>query len=127
MTIVTPALGPSLGIAPGGDVHVELLALERALLDAELLGVAAHVGEGDPRRLLHHVAQLAGEHQAVARRRVPGLHRGGLDEQHVAARARDRQSGGDTGRGGPCGGLLEELLAAERVAHDLQVDLHGGC
>ena len=40
VVIAVPALGPSLGIAPGRDVHVEL-ALEAAAVDAELVGVGA--------------------------------------------------------------------------------------
>ena len=53
-------------------------------LDAELVGVRAHVRQRDLGRLLHDVTELAGQGQAalaVASRR-------GLDEQHVAADAR---------------------------------------
>ena len=76
------------------------------------------------RRLLHDVAELTGQDQAVSAR-AAALHRGGLDEQHVSAGAGDGQSGGDARRRGARGGLLEELLAPERVAHDVHVDLHG--
>ena len=42
---------------------------------------------------------------------------GRLDEQHVAAGAGDRRPGGHAGDGRPLRRLLEEPLAAERVAH----------
>ncbi len=116
--------GAVLGDGSGGDVNVELAILEGVLVDSELLGVATDVGEGDLGRLLHDVAQLAGEHEGVAAG-AAALHGGGLDEQHVASGAGDGQAGCDTGCGGAGSRLLEELLASERVAHDLQVDLHG--
>ena len=46
------------------------------------------------------------------------LMRVGLDEQHVAAGAGDRQAGGHAGHRGAGGRLLEDLLAPERVAHE---------
>ena len=73
--------------------------------------VAAHVGEGDLGRLLHDVAELAGDGETGLAR-----HRGRFDEEHVAAGAGDGEAGGHAGHGGPHRGLLEELLAAERVA-----------
>ena len=63
----------------------------RRVGDAELLGVRPDVGQRDLRRLLHHVAQLAGQRQA---RRLPSS-APRLDEQHVAAEAGDRQAGRD--------------------------------
>src|SRR3954469_16867150 len=100
------------------DVDVELAVLERVLGDAELPRVRAHVGQRDPRRLLHHVAELAGERQAAGR----ALHVVGLDEQHVAAGAGHGQAGRDAGDRGARGRLLEDLLAAERVADGVEVD-----
>ena len=76
------------------------------------VGVAAHVGERDPRRLLHHVAELAGEHEAL----LAG-HRGRLDEEHVAAGAGHREAGRHAGHGRALDRLLEEALAPEAVAH----------
>src|SRR5579862_2508210 len=65
-----------------GDVHVEAGVVERLLFDSELGGVRADVGERDARRLLHHVAELPGEHEVL-----PAVHPGRLDEEHVAAGA----------------------------------------
>ena len=87
-------------------------------VDAELGGVRAHVVEGDLRRLLHHVAELAGERQ-------PGLGLGGrrerrrLDEQHVAAVAGDGQAGGHAGQLGALGDVVDDLRAAEPVGQVL--------
>ena len=75
-----------LGHGAGRHVDVEPAA-HGVGVDAELGGVRAHVVEGDLRRLLHDVAELAGEGQArlgVGR----GRERRRLDEQHVAAVAR---------------------------------------
>ena len=44
----------------------------------------------DPRRLLHHVAELTGEHDAAV---AAGRHRRGLDEEDLAAGAGDRETG----------------------------------
>src|SRR4051794_10191312 len=102
----------------GRDVDVELAVLERVLGEAELTRVRAHVGQRDPRRLLHHVAELAGERQPAGR----ALHVVGLDEQHVAAGAGPGRAGGAAGARGGGGRLLEDLLAAERVADGVEVD-----
>ena len=59
------------------------------------VGVPADVGERGLRRLLHHVAELAGDRQLA----LAG-HRRGLDEQHVAADRRPRQPGGHARLGG---------------------------
>ena len=103
-----------LGDRAGGHVDVELACPSKASSSMpELVRVAAHVGERDPRRLLHHVAQLAGEHEAVL-----ALHLRRLDEQHVAADAGDREARGHARHRRAHRRLLEHLLAAERVAHD---------
>ena len=73
--------------------------------------MGADIGEGDPCRLLHHVAELSGEDQALV-----AIHRGRLDEEHIAAGAGDREAGGDTGDRGALDRLLEEALPAECVA-----------
>ncbi len=59
-----------------------------------------------------------GEHQAFAL----AFHRGRLDEQHVAADARHGKAGRYAGNGGPLGCLLEELLPAERVTRQVEID-----
>ena len=77
----------------------------------------ADVGERDPRRLLHHVAELAGQDQALV-----ALHRGRLDEEDVAAGAGHREAGGDTRDRGALDRLLEEALAPERLAQRIGVE-----
>jgi hypothetical protein len=42
------------------------LTLEALLVDPEAVGLGANRGERDLRRLLHHVAELAGEREALA-------------------------------------------------------------
>ena len=117
VTIVTPALGPSLGIAPAGTCTWNSRSSKASSAMPSSPRVAAHVGERDARRLLHDVAELAGEHQpAVAR------HRRGLDEEHVAAGAGDRETGGHARHRGALRRLLEELRPAERLAHQRHVD-----
>ena len=59
-----------LGDRARRDVDVEVALLEEPRVDPELLGVGPHVGQRDLRRLLHHVAELAGELQV---RRPSGL------------------------------------------------------
>src|SRR5918994_3387007 len=106
--------GAVLGDGARRDVDV-VAAAGHVAVDAQLAGVGPDVGEGDRGRLLHHVAQLAGEGQ-------PGLavHHAGLDEQDVAAGAGDGQAGRHPRDGGPLGRLAEELLASQ-VAADVAV------
>ena len=108
---------PVLGHGPGGDVHVEALAGERRRVDPELLGVRAHVGEGDLRRLLHDVAQLTGQGQALG----PVGH-AGLDEEDVAAGAGHGQAGHHAGDAGAVRRLEEEVRPAEPAPHVVLVD-----
>ena len=56
------------------------LSLGCSRIDAQLVGVRLDVTQGDCGRLLHHVAELAGESQT----RLP-VHDGRLYEQHVTA------------------------------------------
>ena len=97
---------------------MELAIGEGAVLDADLIGVAAHVGQRDARRFLHHVAELTRQHQAAA---LAG-HRRTLDEEHVAAGAGDRQAGGDAGHRRPRRRLLLELRPSERLLHRRLID-----
>ena len=120
VAIVMPALGPSFGIAPAGTWTWNERSSNADSSMPSSLGVRAHVGERDARRLLHHVAELPGEDEPV----LLAGHRGGLDEEDVAARAGHGQAGRHPGDRGPLGRLLEELLPAERVADDVQVDRH---
>ncbi len=68
-----------LGNAARRNVNVDLRLVDALFRDAEALAVRLGVGEGRAGRLLHHVAQLTGEHHAA-----PGGN-AGLDEQDVAA------------------------------------------
>ena len=64
--IAMPADGPSLGIAPAGTCTWISLRSER-LVDAELRRAPAHEGQRRGAGLLHHVAELAGQHQPARR------------------------------------------------------------
>ena len=99
------------------NVHVERLALQLLVRDVELVAVRTNPRERDLRRLLHHVAELAGEDEPAL-----AVHVRRLDEEHVAAGAGHGKAGRDTGHGGPLGGLLPEALAAEGLAHQRLVD-----
>ena len=63
VVMVMPADGPSLGIAPAGTCRWNRRCVG-SRVDAELVGVRLHVRQRDLRRLLHHVAELAGEGEA---------------------------------------------------------------
>ena len=108
MNMATPALGPSLGMAPAGtctwmsdfsntlcstpsDDARALTRLERRL-----------------RALLHHVAELAGEDQPAA-----AGHAGALDEQDVAAGRRPGKPGRHAGHARAHRHLALEAAAAE--------------
>ena len=90
-------------------------------VDAELGGVRAHVVEGDLRRLLHHVTELAGERQA---RLAVGRHRKrrGLDEQHVATVPGDRQPGGHARQLGAVGHVVDDLGPSEPLREVVGVE-----
>ena len=75
------------------------------------------VRERDLGRLLHHVAELAGQREPRL-----ALHRGRLDEEDVATGAGDRQPGGHTGHRRAVGSLEEELRTSEVWAHVVGVD-----
>ena len=105
------------------DIVRDALATElgtngHAIVDAEPIGVSAHIGERDPCRLLHDVAELAGQDEALL-----ALHRGCLDEQHVAARAGHGQACRHARDRGALGRLLEEALPPEGVADLVRADL----
>src|SRR5690606_38358032 len=64
--------------------------------------------ERGARRLLHHVAELAGDLDLALAR-----HARGLDEEDRAAERRPREPGGHAGDGGALGDLALELRLAE--------------
>ena len=93
VAIVTPAEGPSFGIAPAGTWMWRSCVVEEVGGDAELLGRRADVADRRARRFLHHVAELAGENDvAVARRQQARF-----DEQDVAAALGPGDAGRDAG------------------------------
>ena len=84
--------GPVLRHGARGNVHVHVVICEPCLGDPELLRVGAHPRERCLRRLLHHLAELAGDRQlALAGVRLR------LDEEDVAAGSGVREPGRDTG------------------------------
>ena len=114
VAIVTPADGPSFGIAPAGTWTCMSTLLEEVGRDAEAVGARADVAERRLRRLLHHVAELAGEREALLAR-----HARRLDEEDVAAGRRPREPDGDARLVGALGDLGEEPLGPEELAHRL--------
>ena len=68
VAIATPADGPSLGIAPAGTWTWTSIEPSRSSGIWSVAGVRRGVGQRGAGRLLHHVAELAGEDQ---RRRCP--------------------------------------------------------
>ncbi len=101
----------------GGDVHVHVALGEGLLADVEAGRVAAGVGPRRAGRLLHHVAELAGEHQLAL-----ALHHAGLDEHDVAAHRRVVHAGGDADRVLGAGALGVHLGAAQQAVHHLRRD-----
>ena len=73
VAIATPADGPSLGIAPAGTWTWTSIEPSRSVGDLQLAGVGRRVGQRGAGRLLHHVAELAGQDQA---RRCPSRRTG---------------------------------------------------
>ena len=90
VAMVTPAEGPSLGMAPAGTWMWMSDVSKIFVRDPELGGPGPDVGEGRLGRLLHHVPELAGQDELA----LPG-HGGGLDEQDVAAGGGPGQARGD--------------------------------
>jgi hypothetical protein len=60
---VIPADGPSFGMAPSGTCTWTSLAAKISGVDTELVGFGADEGQGGVGRLLHDIAELAGEGQ----------------------------------------------------------------
>ena len=58
--MVSPAEGPSLGMAAGGQVDVDIAAAEKIGVQAELPGVAAEVAQSGLGRILKDAPQGAG-------------------------------------------------------------------
>ena len=102
-----------------GDVDVNVLVLHALGSDAELVRVAPGVRERGPRRLLHHVTQLAGDLDAA----LAG-HPRRLDEEDRAAERRPGEASRDAGDRGSLGDLSVELRLAEVLREVALVDRH---
>ena len=86
----TPAEGPSFGTAPAGTWRWISPAREQRCWTGRAASAFARTQDSAASaRLAHHVAELAGEPQAHA---FAAGHRGGLDEQDVAAVVRAREA-----------------------------------
>ena len=88
--IVMPADGPSFGMAPSGRWMWMSRLSGEVVGQIQLVGARADVGERGARRLLHHIAKLARDHQAALAR-----HRHHLDRQQRAAVRGPREAGRD--------------------------------
>jgi len=77
------------------------------------------IRERRPRRFLHHIAELSGQHETT----LAG-HRRRLDEEDVAPHAGDGETGCYTGHCSARCGLLKELRPAERFQHSGRIDDH---
>ena len=84
---VTPAEGPSFGMAPSGTCRCRSTRSKNDSSMPELPRVGAHPAEGRLGALLHHVAELAGEREALL-----AEHLRGLDVEHLAAGGRPGQA-----------------------------------
>src|SRR6266436_3469309 len=109
-----------LGHSARGHVDVKRL-LDRVGLDPQLSRVRPHIRERDLRRLLHLVAQLAGEEEAALALRGSGGRR--FDEQHVSANSGHGEACGHAWHRRPSGNLVVELGLAQELAHPLLRDL----
>src|SRR4051794_14353770 len=112
---------PVLRGGPGGHVDVDVVLGEPVLPEPrrDLVVVAANVRERCLRRLLHHVAELAGDRQLALAR-----HRGRLDKEHVAADRRPREAGRDPRLLRAALGVGVEARAAEQLAGAVRPDAH---
>ena len=102
VAIVTPADGPSFGMAPAG-VDVQVL-LRESPVKFQLPGVCPNVAQGGSRRFLHHIPELARQDNVL----VPARKQGRFDKKHVSTGLRPRQAGRDAGSRRPERHLLLE-------------------
>ena len=100
-------------------MHVQIDGGEQFLVDIQFPGVGLDVGQGRGGRLLHHLAELAGEHQPAL-----ALHARGLDEQDLAAHRRPGKPGGQSRPPAARLGLREEPLRTKEVVEFVRRD-HG--
>ncbi len=108
--------GPVLRHGPGGEVHVEAPP-EGVGGNVQLVATTTDVAECDLTRLGHHVAQLAGEGQALV-----AVHRRGLDDQDVTTRTGHGQAVHDTGSRLTIAFVVLEAGATQRVLEVVDID-----
>src|ERR1700678_348363 len=98
VVMVTPADGPSLGIAPPGErarlgglprrhVNVQIDLAREVFVQTHAGRVRSHPGQRRLHRLLHHLADLPGHVESAL-----ALHLVGFDEENVAAGRRPGQT-----------------------------------
>jgi hypothetical protein len=122
VVMVTPADGPSLGTAPAGTCTCTAAPWRPGRRPARL-GVRADVGQRDAGRLLHHVAELAGEgERGLAGRCAPSAGNAVVSTNSTSPPAGDGQAGGHAGHVGALGHGVVDLLPAQPVAHVAGVD-----
>ena len=88
VTMVTPADGPSFGMAPAGTCTWTSWRSKARWGDPEPRGIRSHVRQRCLRALAHHVAQHARQQQPLFGAR----HHRRLDEQHVTSGRRPGQA-----------------------------------
>ena len=120
MNIATPALGPSFGMAPAGTWMWMSLFSNQPWVEPERHRLRLDQAQRGLRRLLHDIAELAGEDQLA----LAGDSRR-LDEQDVAAGRRPGEPGGDARHAGPQRDLTFEAPGAEDVRDVGGVDRTG--
>ena len=103
---VTPAEGPSFGMAPSGTCRCRSTRSKNDSSIPSCRAWARTQREGGLGALLHHVAELAGERQALL-----AAHLRGLDVEHLAA----GRGPGEAGRDARDQGALVHLLLAHEV------------
>ena len=111
VAMVTPADGPSLGMAPAGTWMWRVCFSNCSRAMPSVGGVRPDPGQRRASGLAHHVAQLAGEDEVLL-----ALHHRDLDGDDVTA-----DLGHDEARGGP--GLVLGLQLAVLEARRAQVVL----
>ena len=99
-------------------MQVQIVLLEEIRIDLEPVGVRADPAQRGLHRLLHNFAQVAGQHQALAR----AGHLRGLDEERVAAGGRPSKAHRDPRIAGTVGdfSLGAEPRRSQHLFHDLR-------
>ena len=113
--------GAVFGLRARGHMQVDVGLFKKVLRNAPFRRPRTDVGKCGARGFLHHLAQRAGEDEAL----VAG-HFGRLNEEDVAARGRPRQADGHAGDGHPPRHILQPVVARppQKFAHLFGRDFH---